>query len=665
MRRICSLASLGSSMAACGTLLMAAWGCAHPPGPTSETGDPCSEDMPCGNGLSCVSEERFPGGYCTAICAGTCAGEADCDASMSPSLCLARCAAASDCRDGYQCWRGNCRPRCRADAECGGADARCRGDGTCEGAECATDAECGASQICRAGACVEAPPDAGSVGIPPGTPCASASDCSSGVCLPPELGGVCSLACVDADDCFVFTTAAGCSAVPHDDDGDGTPDRAPSICVPSLPGADGVASPCTSEGDCVARLCQDGQCSEVCNGDEDCPPGMRCTSLARDGVPGVSYMGCGYDRISGITIESVDYGSFDIRAGFVERLRLATPPDAVSITLQADQRNGPVRSISFLSVVDPASVQIFDVTQLVMLVDQPIRWIPVDTGESVTMLIPNTTPDRVTFVSGLYDWRVGPIPDGMPDPAMPELHLSALIKRAPGGVVAGGQIELNVFLCGLRGGPTAATAAGDTRLQGSLARLEAILAPTGIRLGSVRYYDITDPAFRVIDSTDGPTSELADLFRQSRGRSNNALNVFFVRSISSGGGGFRALGIAGGIPGPIGIHGSYHSGVAVSFDSSVVGTGTTGSDIIGHILAHEVGHYIGLFHSTERARPCGPGEMPVPDGCSAFGGGDQLTDTSHGDRGNLMYWSIVGGGTNIALTGGQGFVFRMSALAGP
>ena len=40
--------------------------------------------------------------------------------------------------------------------------------------------------------------------------------------------------------------------------------------------------------------------------------------------------------------------------------------------------------------------------------------------------------------------------------------------------------------------------------------------------------------------------ELADLFRQSAARSGRAINVFLVRSISGGGGGFRALGVAGG-----------------------------------------------------------------------------------------------------------------------
>ena len=86
------------------------------------------------------------------------------------------------------------------------------------------------------------------------------------------------------------------------------------------------------------------------------------------------------------------------------------------------------------------------------------------------------------------------------------------------------------------------------------------------------------------------------------------------------------------------------------------------TQVIGQILSHEMGHYVGLFHSTEQARPCGPGEDPSTVDCAPFGGGDQLADTTRGDTTNLMYWSIVGSGTNTDLTAGQGHVYRMSAL---
>ncbi len=62
----------------------------------------------------------------------------------------------------------------------------------------------------------------------------------------------------------------------------------------------------------------------------------------------------------------------------------------------------------------------------------------------------------------------------------------------------------------------------------------------------------------------------------------------------------QAFGLAGGIPGPVGASGS--SGVLVSYG---LAAGTDGAlseaetRILGETLAHETGHYLGLFHPVE------------------------------------------------------------------
>jgi hypothetical protein len=132
--------------------------------------------------------------------------------------------------------------------------------------------------------------------------------------------------------------------------------------------------------------------------------------------------------------------------------------------------------------------------------------------------------------------------------------------------------------------------------------------------------------------------------------------LFLVRSIR-GREGFAALGISGGIPGPTGVHGTGHSGVVVAFDPAVIGSDGA---LAGHVMAHETGHFLGLFHVTERLRPCDPAEMPP--GCSPWGGTDTIDDTTHGDDTNLMHWAVVGAGTNDRLTPGQAYVLLRSAL---
>ena len=643
-------------------------GCGQSHGPdagSSAIGDPCAGTS-CGDGLGCVADDRFVDGYCTMACGDSACPEGSvCGTTTTPALCLAGCTSSAECRDGYQCWRGACQPRCDTDPECGGGGATCAADRACEGPECATSDDCGPTLVCIGFACVPAPPDGGAM-LPHGSPCTRDFDCEGRVCLPAALGGVCSLPCVQADDCFVFASGGGCSALPTDTNGDGVPDAVNTVCVP-LPGsASPIGAACTSDDGCEARICQDRQCTEVCDDDGDCLGGQICTDIVRAGASGATYRGCGYTaRAGAVAIETHDLGEMTLGAGFIGSLELAVPSDAVSITLQARRLSGDPLDLAFVEEVDPSGVTLFDVSQIFSLVDQPIRWLPVDTGESITMLVPNTTPDRVVFRPGRHRWTVSPIPRMTGDTGSCQVQLSALVKRAAGGTVSSGRIDLNVYLVGV--GVNAAAAPSDSRLQGALARFATVYAPSGVSLGSVSYFDITGAdatRYSVIDSTDGPDSELAGLFRLSAARTGRTLNIFLVRSISGGGMGFNALGIAGGIPGPPGVHGTQHSGVVVAFDPSVVGSGAMGARVVGHVFAHESGHYLGLFHVTEQQRPCGPGETPDA-GCSPFGGGDPLADTTRGDTSNLMHWSIVGTGTNEALSNGQRLVFRLSALVGP
>lgn len=641
------------------SLVFALGGCGDSDVPDPGTyGAPCGE---CASGLACVADARFPGGYCSATCAdGMCAGEADCEIAAGASLCLARCEATADCRDGYQCWRGNCHPACVGDGDCGSGGS-CTG-GQCTGPACLVNEDCMSSMMCSGGSCVPLGPDGG-LGLAPGTPCVASGDCASGVCLPEALGGFCTATCVNADQCFVFAVEAACSAVPTDTDGDGAADSAPTYCVPLPSDARRLGAACERDDQCAARICQDGQCTEVCASELDCAVNQVCATLTRSGTGGATYAGCGYrPRVGDVSIEEVDLGEVTLGAGFLENLEIATPSDTVSLTLSARRGSGDPLDLSFVTVVDPSGTTLFDVSEIIDLRDQPIRWLPIDTGESITMLVPNTTPDRVRFQPGLHRWSVSLFQRTMDDTGAASVALSALIKRAAPGADLGGTLDLNVFLAsGLA--VDAASAAGDARLSGTLARLDALLGAAGISLGEVSYFDIASAGFDIIDAGETST-ELADLFRLSAGRSGRRLDIFLVRSIDGGDAGFSSLGIAGGIPGPVGVHGTQHSGVVASFDPSVVGTGATGARVVGHILAHEIGHYIGLFHATERLRPCGPGETPA-DGCSPFDAGDQLVDTSRGDTSNLMYWSIVGDGSNESTTAGQQFVLRASALVGP
>jgi len=182
---------------------------------------------------------------------------------------------------------------------------------------------------------------------------------------------------------------------------------------------------------------------------------------------------------------------------------------------------------------------------------------------------------------------------------------------------AGTTIDLNIHFVGVPG-VNAGNAANNTSIQKVIQQFNTIYSPAGISVGTVRYKDITGAAaanYQVIRSDDD-MSELTKLTElPGMGTYDEALslNIFFVRSFAIQGG---AIGTSLGLPGPAGIHGTGASGVV--FTSEFLGQNFTdqsgqiidGDLYTGVVLAHEVGHYIGLFHTTESF---GGGEDPLQD----------------------------------------------------
>lgn len=199
-------------------------------------------------------------------------------------------------------------------------------------------------------------------------------------------------------------------------------------------------------------------------------------------------------------------------------------------------------------------------------------------------------------------------------------------------------LDLNLFFSGSDGW-TAESAPTDPEFQQVLEELGEIYAQVGIEIGEVAYLDVDEEYQDIADIMSG-TGDFAELLTNSARAPLDGPSIFFVdrlRSIFDGGSeGGGVLGISGGIPGPVHVKGTVASGVAVMSHQ------IPGGPPVSHIFAHELGHYMGLFHTSEQ---------------NLFGGPqmhDPLPDTPQNDESYLMH--ATGGGD--ILSEWQGIVIR-------
>lgn len=197
------------------------------------------------------------------------------------------------------------------------------------------------------------------------------------------------------------------------------------------------------------------------------------------------------------------------------------------------------------------------------------------------------------------------------------------------------------------------TAYTTSQVQSALNVLKDVYEGAGLMIELKTPITVSGSQYTVvdIDFTDSTTSALV-----SQGAAN-AVNLFFAEDLSADGAG-GLLGIASGIPGSIGITGSYN-GVLVGLEAHR-SNNSLDTQLLGETAAHEMGHWLGLFHTTESN---GASFDPLDDTPECSSSNPSVTNCYSLGGDNLMFWQASQSIRQTKLTSDQIHVITNSPIA--
>jgi len=503
------------------------------------------------------------------------------------------------------------------------------------------------------------PPSLGDVNVAPPDPtlaiqplagvCSTGEDCETPDCNVHYPGGYCTLWCSNTGDC---PEGAKCYSDPQSGD---------KMCWKS----------CSAPGDCRAdQFCGGGVCTPKC-WETSCELGYECdgdsglceeigtepcvpTDEVCDGVDNdcdnIKDEGCGPSLAPHPNVEVDDLGLVDVGGGGISKtLKAWVDDDTTTLTLLAIDADGSDEIMAFWKVYAPDDTLLVNASDPL---ESPIRAYP-DIG-ALTAQIPNT-PD-VPVQTGVYEfsiYREGDV----------QGNAWVYVVKTTRPQTTTSFMDLNFWFVGTPN-LTAQSAQTSTKFTKVRNTFVQVMNAYGVTVSQVNYFDVIGVAaqkytFIDVGGESYTVDEQAELLALTADLpdDNRGINVFFVQGFT----GYSLLGKAGGIPGPPLLQGSYHSGVVLStYDYYWYGPNKAASKV-AETMAHEVGHQLGLFHTTESD---GSFHDPLGDTpeCTNDWNGDDLVDAweCEDDGGdNLMFWSA---NLSAVLTPDQKYVIHHNAM---
>ncbi|HHH30187.1 MAG TPA: matrixin family metalloprotease, partial [Polyangiaceae bacterium] len=304
--------------------------------------------------------------------------------------------------------------------------------------------------------------------------------------------------------------------------------------------------------------------------------------------------GSGAGDVGTVSVESL--GSETIDPNGETEVTIEVPAGATSFALVAEGLGGELAIAS--KVTSPGGQVVFDF-------NADITTNRTDAQDVLYTLLVPTNP-AVAMEEG--DWLV----NMMSGSNAIDVDLTAIVKKQP---ATDSTIDVNLYFAGLEllDGSTAQT---DEGFQAILSQVNTIYQGAGLTVRAINYFDVQGEQYAVIDND----AEMQEMFTTVGRKSEQAVNIFFVADLPF-------LGLAGGVPAPPILQGTPKSGVAANMSSYLAAVAAGDQAMIDEaaeevvrIVAHETGHFLGLYHTVEKNGLALAGE--------GINGEDPLTDTA-------------------------------------
>ena len=635
-------------------------------------GAPCTQDLACFGGTCLQSSDGFPGGYCTTLscqengcggffseCFRTRVGGSEQNACFETCIYDGTCDRAAE---GYQCQmladtpvcvppgfsgatvQGAIGASCSNSAQCNGEQGTCLQTffgGYCAQLGCQTSADCPDSEPCVAlnpdGATEEERQLACMAG------CSADEDCRFGyscqdyegarICLESDGAGATTRNPEGADDgepCLSNINCKGGTCIREVTDDEGEVSYPDGYCTTRDCDA---AEDCNGSGAlCISRE-RNTTCRASCTQDADCRQGYSCV----EGTQGELYCESTFEPPEAPVMMSTNE-SIEVKCQNNQRIDFELPQGSVGFFIAPFTKDN--NKIIIQSLTQPDGSVLNVQSEYTFLAINPEIL-----GSYTPILFPASDRQQFknAFGGGQYSMQV-------------QTRSSEVCYYVVPQPADGQRVAMNLYFVGVPG-LNAASAKNDADIKEMVAIMKRIYGKMGIDVEVKEYIDANAQVTR----SYSVIRDFYDVFNlvatsTSPGASRSealTVNVFLIDdfNVSDAPG---LLGVSTGIPGMAAFHGSIGSGLVFS-------TASLGQDngMLGQTLAHEVGHFLGLRHTTEHL---GREKDPITDTpeCSSPDNGYRCPDAT-----NFMFPFALGGDSQTVTTAGQGFVLKKNPLVQP